>query len=207
MDEAEVPTVDEVPVGEFDNLQLISFEDPRIHIAPPEFNFEQDSANAQPLIDALFAKMFEWQGLGLSANQVGLPYKVFVMGTKETQIALFNPRVVGVSKEYATIREGCLTYPGLFLTLKRPESCTVAYQTATGEHVVQQFPGLAARIALHEYDHMLGVDFTAHASHFKIKHELKMLRNRIKKSIRQQQIDYIRNQKPDIKYKDVDAIS
>lgn len=165
----------------FENIELISYEDPRIHAAPPEFNFETDASLAQPLADMLLLKMFEWKGYGLSANQVGLPYRVFVMGSKDTQLALFNPTVVSVSKETSLFREGCLTFPGLYLTLKRPKECVIAYQTPNGDKVVQQFPGMAARIALHEYDHMQGLNFTIHASKFKVDWELKKLHKFAKK--------------------------
>lgn len=167
----------------FANLELISFEDPRIHTAPPEFNFATEQHLAEPLVTAMLAKMMEWKGLGLSANQVGLPYKMFVMGDHTTKLAIFNPTVVGVSKKKVPFREGCLTYPGLYLTLQRPESCVLSYQTVTGETTVQEFPGLAARIALHEYDHMLGIDFTAHASKFKIDWELKKFKKEALKNL------------------------
>jgi peptide deformylase len=171
-------------VPDFNDIELISYEDPRIHQPPPEFDFEKDQHLAEPLVKALFKKMFEWKGMGLSANQCGLPYKVFVMGDVETQLAIFNPVVTATSKKQVPFREGCLTYPGLYLTLQRPESCVLTYQTVTGETTVQEFPGLAARIALHEYDHMLGIDFTFHASKFKIDWELKKMQKTAIKTLR-----------------------
>lgn len=187
----DVEVIDNVD-PEFADLKLISFEDPRIHTEPPLFDFEKDGLRAPALAKAMLEKMLEWGGLGLSANQVGLPYKVFVMGTKQTNLVLFNPEVVAVSKETTLFREGCLTFPGLYLTLKRPQECVISYQDVTGNKVVQQFPGMAARIALHEYDHMNGLDFTVHASKFKVDWELKKLRKFAKKVAIQQQQRSIR---------------
>ena len=82
-----------------DELQLIHFTDERMTTRPPAFDFEKDGDKAEELATALHNKMVAWDGAGLSANQVGLPYRVFVMGTKEEKIAFLNPNVVGVSKE------------------------------------------------------------------------------------------------------------
>lgn len=171
---------------EFGNLELIPFDDPRIITPCTDFDFEKDGARAPLLAKALFERMFKWNGVGLSANQVGLAYKVFVMGTKETALALFNPTVEAMSKQTELFREGCMTFPGLFLTLRRPKECVISYQDVTGKKLVQQFPGMAARIALHEYDHVQGITFTHRASKFKVDWELKKLARAAQKVARSQ---------------------
>jgi peptide deformylase len=169
--------------SDFENLELIPFDDPRLYVEPPEFDFAVEGTyRANKLAETLLERMFAWKGVGLSANQLGLPHKVFAMGTRETSLVLFNPSVKAVSKETTKFREGCLSFPGLTLVLERPKTCVIAYQDTAGNHVVQQFPGLACRIALHEYDHMNGLTFTAHASQFKIKWELDKLRKAAKKA-------------------------
>lgn len=165
-----------IEADEFAKLELIQFDDPRIHTPPAEFDFEKDGSKARRLADKLLERMFEWKGLGLSANQVGLPYKVFVMGTADTNLVVFNPTIVSVSKASTLFREGCMTYPGLYLTLRRPAECVISYQDTDGNRVVQQFPGLAARVAQHEYDHVMGIDFTQRASDFKVRWEMNKLR-------------------------------
>jgi peptide deformylase len=155
-----------------DELQLIHFTDERMTTRPPAFDFEKDGDKAEELAAALHSKMVEWDGAGLSANQVGLPYRVFVIGTKEEKIAFFNPNVVGVSKEEVAIEEGCLSFPGFFLTLRRPKEVFIEWQDEKGEMKSGKFQGIGARVVLHEYDHMEGINFTFHASNFKLKWEL-----------------------------------
>jgi len=155
-----------------DELQLIHFTDERMTTRPPAFDFEKDGDKAEELATALHNKMVAWDGAGLSANQVGLPYRVFVMGTKEEKIAFFNPNVVGVSKEEVAMEEGCLSFPGFFLTLKRPKEVLIEWQDEKGEMKSGKFQGIGARVVLHEYDHMEGINFTFHASNFKLKWEL-----------------------------------
>lgn len=155
-----------------DELQLIHFTDQRMTTRPPAFDFEKDGDKAAELVEALHAKMVEWDGAGLSANQIGLPYRVFVMGTKKEKIAFFNPNVVGVSREEVAMEEGCLSFPGFYLTLKRPSEVVLEWQNEKGETQTGKFQGVGARVVLHEYDHMEGINFTFHASHFKLKWEL-----------------------------------
>ena len=155
-----------------DELQLIHFTDQRMTTRPPAFDFEKDGDKAEELANVLHKKMVEWDGAGLSANQVGLPYRVFVMGTKTEKIAFFNPNVVGVSREEIAMEEGCLSFPGFYLTLKRPAEVVLEWQNEKGETQTGKFQGVGARVVLHEYDHMEGINFTFHASHFKLKWEL-----------------------------------
>jgi peptide deformylase len=155
-----------------DELQLIHFADQRMTTRPPAFDFEKDGDKAEELVDVLHKKMVEWDGAGLSANQIGLPYRAFVMGTKTEKIAFFNPNVIGVSKEEIAMEEGCLSFPGFYLTLKRPVEVVMEWQNEKGETQSGKFQGVGARVVLHEYDHMEGINFTFHASRFKLKWEL-----------------------------------
>lgn len=155
-----------------DELQLIHFTDQRMNTKPPAFDFEKDADKAEELVEVLHKKMVEWDGAGLSANQIGLPYRVFVMGTKTEKIALFNPNVVGVSKKNVVMEEGCLSFPGFYLSLKRPAEVVMEWQNQKGETQSGKFQGVGARVVLHEYDHMEGINFTFHASPFKLKWEL-----------------------------------
>jgi peptide deformylase len=155
-----------------DEIELIHFADTRMTSRPPIFDFEKDGDKAEELSELLHSKMLEWKGAGLSANQVGLPYRVFVVGNPEQKLAFFNPNILGVSKEEDVIEEGCLSFPGFFLTLRRPNAVYIEWQNEKGETQTGKFQGLGARVILHEYDHMEGINFTFHASQFKLKWEL-----------------------------------
>ena len=145
--------------ADFSNRNLIHFTDFRLTTKPPAFNFQEpnylDHAKT-PLefAEAMFQKMLDMGGVGLSANQIGIPLRVFVFGNLANKHYVFNPEVVGVSKETVLMEERCLSFPGFKLNLHRPKQCGVTYQTETGEQVVSTFDSLAARIFLHEFDHI-----------------------------------------------------
>ena len=164
-------------------MELIKFTDPALRKVPETFDFE--TGNAKELADALWEESRRLRGLGLSANQVGIDSKVFVMGVDEkNRKNVFNPQVISVSKETELAREGCLSYPGLWLSVKRPKQVTLSYQTVDGTHVVETFVGLQARIAQHEFDHMEGLNFSDHVSQLKLDMALKSLNKRARKYLR-----------------------
>lgn len=164
-------------------MELIKFTDPALRKIPESFDF--DTKNAQELADTLWKECRQLRGLGLSANQIGIDAKVFVMGVDESNRKnVFNPRVVSVSTETELAREGCLSYPGLWLSVKRPKQVTLSYQTIDGTHVVETFVSLQARIAQHEYDHMEGLNFSDHVSQLKLDMALKSLNKRARKYLK-----------------------
>ena len=111
----------------------------------------------------LTENMFHHNGVGLSANQIGIKERAFVMiADMESQDTLtcFNPKIVKESKEMVTMEEGCLSYPELFLDIPRPETIVVKYEDEGKELHKIKLTGFIARIFQHEYDHMEGIDFT-----------------------------------------------
>lgn len=121
------------------------------------------------------------RGYGLSANQCGLPYRVFVMGAEEEYFALFNPEIVSVSEETVHLEEGCLSFPFLFLSISRPKTIVVRYQNEKGEINQVKFDGISARVVQHEIDHLNGVTFDRVAKPL----ALKMARKSREKKIKQ----------------------
>ena len=112
-----------------------------------------------------------YQGVGLSANQIGIMERVFVMYSdvkKKEIIACFNPNIIAVSPKKTLMDEGCLTFPGLWLKVSRPESIKVEYEDVHGEKIEVVMHGLEARVFLHEYDHMEGKNFTDGVSKVKL---------------------------------------
>jgi len=167
-----------------DKLNLVEPTAEVLHKAPQPFNFELDSNSARGVSNVLFEKMKELGGVGLSANQVGLDMRVFVMGLDELKIAVFNPIIIKYSKEEEVFNEGCLSYPGIMLPINRPIKITATYQDETGKYVEQDFNGLTARIFQHEYDHMNGTDYTQRVSKFKLDFAKKKFANKKKKIIK-----------------------
>jgi peptide deformylase len=136
-------------------LKLIPDSDPVLHKKPAPYDFEKNGDTATLFANVLYEKMKEFGGVGLSANQVGIDASVFVIGVEEVRIDVFNPEVVATYGE-SDYNEGCLSYMGVYLSLKRPERIEVKFQNASGEWQERIYTGLTARIFLHEYDHMQG---------------------------------------------------
>jgi peptide deformylase len=81
------------------------------------------------------------------------------MGNFTKLVACINPKIVSLSEDRANDIEGCLSFPNLFMRVKRPTKCVVQYYTASGELVERELTGLESRVFLHEYDHLIGVTF------------------------------------------------
>jgi peptide deformylase len=156
---------------------LIPPNDPRLlmQIAPfmddtlEQFGF----ANRTELSKVMYDNMAKYGGLGLSANQVGLPYRMFIMGghpeIEDGKVrSVFNPIINDISQESVMLKEGCLSFPFLFLGIKRPKWCSVRYTDQNGEEVEETLHGMSARIFMHENEHMNGYVFTDLVSKLKL---------------------------------------
>ena len=137
----------------------------------------------------LLESMYHFGGIGLSANQVGIDKKFFVLGSElitdeeenKFEKSFFNPTLLTVSEEEESVKEGCLSYPGLWLMVKRPVQCTIKYYNSEGEEIVETYEGVSARVILHEYDHMLGMNFTQRVSKLKLERGVKAAEKKFKK--------------------------
>jgi len=171
-------------------LQLVKPENPILHKTPPQYVFEDHEDTTELFANLMFDRMQELGGMGLAANQVGVNTQFFTMGVDVLRIDVFNPKIVAMDGEVTT-EEGCLTYPGIFLQIKRPLNISVEFQNAKGELIKMNLTGLTARIFLHEYDHLMGKTFKKKVSTLKwslAKKKLKNVRSKLKKEIRQRYI-------------------
>jgi peptide deformylase len=137
---------------------IIDYRDEILNTRLELFDFSNPPIDPQELSRNLLETMRSRRGIGLSANQCGLPYRVFVM-EGDPPFACFNPKIVDVSQELATLNEGCLSYPGVFVPMKRPGHIRVRFATPSGNIVTKKFTGMTARVFQHELDHLDGVTF------------------------------------------------
>lgn len=150
---------------------------------PKEFDFDNPLMDPKELAEQLWLNMKHYKGVGLSANQVGIDAKVFVMGNDDFRLNVFNPQVLTLGPELKAMKEGCLTWPMLFLSIRRPTFCIVSYYDENGENHKMRFEGMTARIFLHEYDHMMGIDFTQRASKLVLDRGVKARDKKVKKLV------------------------
>ena len=174
---------------------LIPPNDPRLlmQVAPfmddtlEQFGFK----DRKELSKVMYDNMAKYGGLGLSANQLGLPYRMFVMGghpqIEDGKVrSVFNPLINDVSPESINLKEGCLSFPFLFLSIKRPKWCSVKYTDENGEEVEETLHGMSARIFMHENEHMNGYVFTDLVSKLKLERAEKSQQKMIKEIKRRQ---------------------
>lgn len=127
------------------------------------FDFTNPPVDPIELAKNLTETMLSKDGIGLAANQVGLPYRVFVVAANPV-LAIFNPNIVDYSDEEIVMEEGCLSYPGYYIKIKRPKNIKIRFTMPNGEVVTRLFSGMTSRIIQHEYDHVEGVIYKTRAS-------------------------------------------
>ena len=111
----------------------------------------------------LIENMLHYDGVGLSANQIGIWERAFCMmidfETQET-ITCFNPKIIKKYDESSWFEEGCLSYPDEIINVKRPDRIVVKYEDEDEKVHKLKLDGFSARVFQHEYDHLEGIDFT-----------------------------------------------
>jgi len=143
-------------------FDLVPETDPILRQVLPEFDFDNAPINAADFASSMVETCIKNNGYGLSANQCGFPYRMFVMGAGQEYVAFFNPVLMKTEGE-VHIKEACLSFPGLSLSITRPEKIWVKYQDYTGEWKEANYVGMSARCWLHELDHMDGIVYTMKA--------------------------------------------
>jgi len=159
-------------------LKLIPPSDPRVQTAIAPFNDdmlkEEGFKDRKELTEAMFKTMKKYGGIGMTCNQVGLPFNMFVLGDhlqleNGLKMACFNPMIISSSDETTVMKEGCLTFPFVFLSITRPRKVVVKYTDENGDLQEGHLDGMFSRIFQHEYDHVMGLNFTDKVSKFKLK--------------------------------------
>ena len=149
------------------------------------FNFDEPVMDPYELSNELQKIRAEGGGIGLAAPQVGINTQVLVigMGNFETEgvedynQVFFNPNILSMGDEKTYMIEGCLSYPGLFVKVKRPKSMVMEWWTEEDTRCEETFDGVTSRILQHEVDHLNGITFLKRAQRFhleKAKKELKV---------------------------------
>lgn len=158
--------------------------DHRMLKAPVErFNFLDPQTDPIALAYDLAEHLLYYGGVGLAANQIGLPYRALAIKASPMIVA-FNPTIVDSSEELSEYEEGCLSFPGLLLKIKRPRFVRVRYTEPNGNTVTNRYADVTARVFQHEIDHLDGIVFTSrvHSLHLeRARKKLKKMKRHIKK--------------------------
>lgn len=113
----------------------------------------------QEIVDGLEATMLQCRALGLAGPQIGVPYRILAVNRAGKAVTMINPVIKAVGGDPVAGDEGCLSFPGLFIKVKRAPTIEVTYTTRTGETKTERLTGMDARAVQHEVDHLDGVVF------------------------------------------------
>jgi len=178
---------------EYEIYNLVDFYDPilRAPTIPVKLSTAAEKKRADTVASSLCETLRKHEGLGLSANQCGKTERIFALNMGEEIWALFNPEIIERSETLSEFQEGCLSYPGLYLKVKRSDKIKVKFQAIDGEWIEQEFDGLTAVCVQHEIDHLDGKVYTDLVSPIKLdqaKRKVKQYKKRWKKYIAQHQL-------------------
>jgi peptide deformylase len=131
------------------------------------------------LMDDMLETMYAAPGIGLAAIQIGVPKRVIVIDlSKEEEkkpLYFVNPKIIVKSKNNSTYEEGCLSVPGQFAEIDRPDECHVSYLDYDGQKKELKIKGLLATCIQHEMDHLEGILFIDYLSKLKQNYIVKKL--------------------------------
>ncbi len=149
-------------------LSILRYPDPRLHrIAQP---VEKVDDSIRQLIADMSETMYEAPGIGLAATQVDRHIRLIVMDVSEEKNELrvfINPEIVNASDERKTYEEGCLSVPGIYEEVERPEAITIKALDRDGKPFTLEADGLLAVCLQHEIDHLNGKVFVQYLSRLK----------------------------------------
>ena len=135
------------------------------------FDFNEPVMDPYELAEGLHKLRKEGGGIGLAAPQVGINTQALVIGmggfetegVEDYDQVFFNPIIAEVNTEQMYMVEGCLSFPGLFVKVKRPTEIVLKWETEEGSECEEKFVGMTSRILQHEIDHLNGITFLTRA--------------------------------------------
>lgn len=163
-------------------LEILEFPDPRLRtVAKP---VQQVDDALHQLIDNMFETMYEAPGVGLAATQINVHLRIVVIDVSEDQsqpLVFINPEIAVLDEILCDYDEGCLSVPGFYETVTRPEHVRVTALDRDGQPFEIEPQGLLAVCIQHEVDHLNGKLFVDHISNLK--------RDRIRKKLEKKHHD------------------
>ena len=147
---------------------------PDVRLKTPAESVTAIDDSVRTLVDDMFETMYHARGIGLAAVQVGVLKRVIVTDTMQDDtgapgapLHFINPEIIAESDALHPYQEGCLSFPGQFADVVRPDSVRIRYQTVNGTTQEGEFDGLLATCLQHEIDHLNGITFVDHLSRLK----------------------------------------
>lgn len=169
---------------EVKTFDLVDPSWPVVNRPTDEFDFDKPPVDPNEFASTLVETAKKINALGLSANQTGNPFRVFVLGSGDEYVAYFNPKVISTEGE-VHMSENCPSFPLLQLKITRPKKIDVEYQDWTGAKHNKTFDGMTARLFLHELDHLDGILYTTRVKPLALKSGMKKVEKMYNKFFKQ----------------------
>ena len=160
-------------------LKLVDEKDPILKQKLEPFNFQEN--NSLEISKILIENMKYYNGIGLAANQLGFNFRVFSMIHDTHEMVLFNPELITFTEEKIRMKEGCLSFSGLYPYVLRPKGVSIKYFDENNNPMIANLIGLSARIVLHEFDHLNGITFHDRTSRYDLNNAMKKRKNILRK--------------------------
>ena len=151
-------------------MNIIKFPNDILREQLEPFDFDHPSIDPKQLEKDMLNAMYAFNGVGLAANQVGLRTRMFVMGHKDSPElgqAFFNPEVIANTEVFNDTEEGCLSFPNVYVKIKRPSAIKARWQNSSGEWQEKEIDGYDCKCFLHDLDHLQGIVFQDRVSPLK----------------------------------------
>ena len=150
--------------------KILTEPNPFLRQKSQKVEFVDDSIRV--LMDDMLETMYAAPGIGLAAIQIGVPKRVIVIdlareNEEKKPLYFINPEIITNSNTDATYEEGCLSVPGQFAEISRPDNCKVKFLDYNGEEKILEAKGLLATCIQHEMDHLEGILFIDYLSKLK----------------------------------------
>jgi peptide deformylase len=160
-------------------MALVKGNNPILTQVIKPFDFNESETDPYILVEILHKMRADGGGLGLAAPQVGWDMRLIVIGepkdpdakegeeySEEFNQCFFNPEITEYSTNEIYMVEGCLSFPGLYVKVKRPDWIEIKWETEEGTEVQEKCGGMTARILQHEVDHLNGVLYQTRANKY-----------------------------------------
>ena len=149
-------------------MNLVYHPDPFLEKQVKEVDLDNPGFDPKELKKEMIDFMLTNNGIGLSANQIGLDAQVFVMGDKSSNSTIcINPTILQYTKETVLDTEGCLSFPNMYVKVTRPKEILAKFYDENLEEKIVKIDGYSAKCYLHEFDHLQGITFKDRVSKLK----------------------------------------
>jgi peptide deformylase len=145
-------------------MELVKYNDLILKSPGSNFNFNEPPFNQYEFAQDLVKFMYDKNAICITAPQVGIPYRIFAMRAHPQNFVCINPKIVQPSKEIVLLEETSLTYPGIYVKIKRPQHCRVRFAMPNGDVRTETFTGVTARTFQHCMDYLDGIAFYSKAN-------------------------------------------